>query len=121
MADTLHNNVLDAALDEIATATQMDVTSDSSTPTDLTNSLGSVAMTAGDGNGDYTVAEGDTSGRKLTVAEQSVSVTTAGTAKHVVLSLDGTILATATCTDQAVTVGGTMTVPAFDIEIAVSS
>ena len=106
-------------MDEIATCTRLDVTSDSSTPTDLTNSLASVTLTAGDGNGDYTIGDGDTNGRKITIAEQAdVTVTSSGTARHIVLSLSGTIKLTTTCTEQELTSGNTVTIPAFDDEIA---
>jgi len=80
--------------------------------------LAAVALTAGAGNGDYTKANGDTSGRKLTVAQQAaIAITSSGTATHVVLD-DGTDIYVTTCTSQALTSGGTVTVPAFDIEIA---
>lgn len=119
MGKSVHNNVLDDALDRICTCTRLDVTSDAGTPTDLTNSLANVTLTAGDGNGDYVVGEGDTNGRKVAVAEQAaISITADGTALHVVLSLTGTILLTTTCTSQVLTNGGTVTVPTFDDEIA---
>lgn len=119
MGKSVHDDVLDAALDEIATCTQMDVTSDVSTPTNLSNSLADVILTAGDGNGDYTIANGDASGRKLTVTQQSdIPVDSTGTARHIVLSLGGTIKLTTTCTAQSLTSGNTVTVPAFDDEIA---
>jgi len=119
MAKTVHNDVLDDALDRVATATRLDVCSDAGTPTDLTNTLANVTLTAGDGNGDYTIGEGDTNGRKIAVAEQAdISITDTGTALHIVLSLSGTILLTTTCTSQALTSGGTVTVPTFDYELA---
>jgi hypothetical protein len=50
--------------------------------------LASVALTVGDGNGDYTVGDGDASGRKLTVAAQNgLTVDADGTATHI--SADG--------------------------------
>lgn len=80
--------------------------------------LAAVTLTAGAGNGDYTLANGDVSGRKLTVAQQaSISITASGTATHVVLD-DGTYVYITTCTSQALTLGGTVTVPAYDCEIA---
>ena len=119
MGKSVSDAVLDAALDEIATCTRLDVVSDSATPTDLTNSLANVALTAGAGNGDYTKANGDTSGRKLTIAQQTdISITNTGQARHIVLSLGGTIKLVTTCTEQTLTAGGTVTVPAFDDEIA---
>jgi len=80
--------------------------------------LAAVTLTAGDGGGDYTKANGDTNGRKLSVLIQSaISITTTGTATHVVLD-DGTDIYVTTCTSQALTSGGTVTVPEWDIEIA---
>lgn len=119
MGKSVHNDVLDDALDRVATCTRLDVTSDAGTPTDLTNSLANVTLTAGDGNGDYVVGEGDADGRKIAVAEQAdIAITGTGTALHVVLSLAGTILLTTTCTSQGLTSGGTVTVPTFDYELA---
>ena len=119
MGKTVHNDVLDDALDKVATATRLDVCSDAGTPTDLTNSLANVTLTAGDGNGDYVVGEGDSNGRKIAVAEQAdVAITDTGDALHVVLSLGGTILLTTTCTQQSLTQGGTVTIPTFDYELA---
>ncbi len=119
MAKTVSNDVLDAALAVIATCTQLDVTSDAGTPTDLTNSLANVTLTAGDGNGDYVIGDGDADGRKIAVAQQAdVTVTDDGTALHIVLSLGGTIHLTTTCTSQALTSGNTVTIPTFDDEIA---
>lgn len=119
MGKSVHNDVLDDALDRVATATRLDVTSDAGTPADLTNSLANVTLTAGDGNGDYVVGEGDTNGRKIAVAEQAdITITDTGTALHIVLSLGGTILLTTTCTSQALTAAGTVTVPTFDYELA---
>lgn len=82
--------------------------------------LASVALTAGAGNGDYTLANGDSSGRKLTVGAQSaVSITGSGDATHVALS-DGssTLIYVTTCTTQTLTSGGTVDVPSWDIEVA---
>lgn len=82
--------------------------------------LAEVALTVGAGNGDYTLADGDTSGRKLTVAAQSaVSITATGTATHVALSDGAAVLYyVTTCTSQALTSGGTVDVPAWDVEVA---
>jgi hypothetical protein len=119
MAKYVADLAMDAALDYIAACTRMDVTSDVGTPANLTNSLADVTLTAGAGNGDYTIGNGDASGRKLTVVQQaSVPVDADGTAKHVVLSLTGTIRLATTCTDQVLTTGNTVTIPAFDDEIA---
>lgn len=119
MGKSVSNAVLDAALAVIATCTRLDVTSDAGTPANLDNSLANVTLTAGDGNGDYTIADGTTNGRKITVSEQAaIEVLVTGDAKHIVLSLSGTIHLTTTCTQQTLTDGNTVTVPAFADEIA---
>lgn len=119
MSKTVSNAVLDAALAVIATCTRLDVTSDVGTPANLTNSLANVALTAGDGNGDYVIADGTTNGRKITVAQQAdVAVTATGDAAHIVLSVGGVIHLTTTCTTQTLTSGNTVTIPAFSDEIA---
>ena len=80
--------------------------------------LAEVALTPGDGNGDFTIANGDTNGRKLTVAQQAaIAITASGDATHIVID-DGTNLYITTCTSQTLTSGGTVTVPAWDIEVA---
>lgn len=82
--------------------------------------LANVTLTVGDGNGDYTIANGDTSGRKLTISQQAdIDIDTSGTAQHIVLSNGtDTMYYVTTCTSQALVDTGTVTVPAWDIEIA---
>ena len=120
MAKFCSDNYMDAMLGLIDNATTMTICS--AQPANQAGiaavALADVTLTAGAGNGDYTLANGDTSGRKLTVAQQSsVPIDTSGTATHVVLD-DGTNIYVTTCTSQALTSGGTVTVPAFDIEVA---
>lgn len=120
MAKKIHNDVLDAALAEIATAVRMVVTS--AEPADFAGiaavALADVTLTPGDGN-DFTIADGDTNGRKVTVAQQAdIPIDASGTATHVCLDDGATLLLVTTCTSQALTSGGTVTVPAFDDEIA---
>lgn len=119
MAKWTDDSVLDAALDKVATATRLVVTSGQ--PANFAGiaavALADVTMTAGAGNGDYTKANGDTSGRKLTVAAQSgVPIDASGTATHVCLDDGTTLLQVTTCTSQALTAGGTVDVPAYDVE-----
>lgn len=81
-------------------------------------SLADVAMTA---DTDYTKANGDVSGRKVTVAAKSgVTVDATGTATHLVLARvsDTTLRYVTTCTSQALTAGNTVNIPAWDIEVA---
>ena len=80
-------------------------------------SLASVAVTP---DTDFTKANGDTSGRKVTVAAKSaVSVTTSGTATHIVLArtTDSTLRYVTTCTSQALTSGNTVNIPAWKVEV----
>lgn len=121
MAKAVSNDVLDQALAEVALGTIMTVCTQQPTTRAeavTTYALADVAMTPGDGN-DYTIADGDTSGRKVTVAAKGgVPVDTSGTATHVALC-DGTrLLYVTTCTSQVLTAGNTVDFPAWDIEIA---
>lgn len=180
MAKSIHDDVLDAALDKIATADEISVCSAQPTTyyeakdpsawqASTAYSLGdavrpttrngyayecTVAGTSGgseptwpttpgntvvDGTvtwtcrnnyalandpvvgGDFVKANGDTSGRKVTVGQQAdISVHTSGDATHVALVDDGSklLLLVTTCTTQTLTAGNTVTVPAFDDEIA---
>lgn len=121
MAKWANDDVMDVALDEIAKANTLHIcTSQPATrAAAISSSLADIALTPGDGNGDYTIANGDTSGRKVTIASQdNFLVDTTGTATHVAL-IDATrLLYVTTCTSQVLTAGNTVTVPAWDAEIA---
>lgn len=71
-------------------------------------------------SGSYVKANGDVSGRKNTLPAQSgISISASGTANHVAVSNGSdTLRLVTTCTDQALTSGGTVDTPAFDHEIA---
>ncbi|MCU0810116.1 MAG: hypothetical protein MUE59_03620 [Thiobacillaceae bacterium] len=121
MAKSVHDDVLDGAFDVLDQGNIM--VACSAQPTTRTEAvttyaLADVAMTV---NTDYTKANGDTSGRKVTVAaKSSVLIDTSGTANHIAIC-DGTrLLYVTTCTSQALTANGSNTVnfPAWDIEIA---
>lgn len=118
MGKSVHNDVLDAALNEIATATLM--TACSAQPTSRTEAvttyaLADVAMSGGD----FTNADGDTNGRKVTVASKTgVTIDASGTATHIALVDASVLLYVTTCTSQALTSGNTVTFPAWDIEFA---
>ena len=116
MAKYANPLVMDAALDKIATATNLLVCS--SQPTDRATALSS-ALANQSLSGAFTKANGNTSGRKVTVAQQSnIPVTATGTATHIAL-IDGSILLfVTTCASQALTSGNTVTVPAWKDEIA---
>ena len=119
MAKELHNDVFDSALDKIATCTHINFCS--TQPANYAGisavSLANVTVTAGDGNGDYTIADVAT-GRKLTISEQTAIVPTgAGTATYVVFDDGTTLLMATTMTSQILAVTDSWTNPAFDINL----
>lgn len=122
MAKYVPDFVLDAALDEIATATRMIACS--AQPADFTEANATYALAdVTMASGDFTIANGDSSGRKVTMASKSsVLIDTSGTATHVALVrvADSTLVYVTTCTSQALTANGSNTVnfPAWDVEIA---
>lgn len=66
------------------------------------------------------LANGDTSGRKLAVPQKaSVAVTASGTAARICLvnSFGSVVTYITTCTSQSLTLGNTVTIPQYDIEI----
>lgn len=119
MAKTVHDTVLDGAFDildqaDIMTACNAEPTTRTEAVT--TFKLADVAMTP---NTDFTKANGDTNGRKVTVAAKSaVAIDTTGTATHVALCNGSNLLYVTTCTSQLLTSGGTVDFPAWDVEIA---
>lgn len=120
MGKACSDSHMDAMLDNIALADTLTVCS--AEPANQAGiaavALADIALTPGDGNGDFTIANGDTSGRKLTIAQQAdVDIDSSGTATHVVID-DGTSIYVTTCTSQALTSGGTVTIPTWDIEVA---
>lgn len=70
---------------------------------------------------DFTLAAGDVSGRKVTIAAKTgLSVLAAGTANHVAL-LDATtsrLLYVTTCPAQSLAAGGVVSIAPWSIEIA---
>lgn len=118
MAKWVDDTVLDGAFGVLDNATRM--VACSGQPANYAGiaavALADVTMTAGT---DYTKANGDTSGRKCTVAAKSgVTVDTSGTATHVSLDDGSTLLYVTTCTSQALTSGNTVNFPAWKVEIA---
>jgi len=111
------DGMIDGGLDKIATCTKLTVCAGQ--PTNYADIAARALATAILTGGSFTKANGDTSGRKITVASQSsMSITATGTADHVVID-DGTSeYEVTTATAQGLTSGGTVTSPAFDIEIA---
>ncbi len=79
--------------------------------------IGSVSLTEGDGNGDYTIGDGDTSGRKLTLSQQTVTPTDTDSVTHLVIAdvVGSELLAVNTCTSYSVTNGVDVVVASYDI------
>jgi hypothetical protein len=125
MPKTIPDAALDAMLQYEDDADVLRVCSTlDATPTHaeiVTATLASIAMTPGDGNGDYVIADGDTSGRKLRVlAQTAIPVTASGDANHIALTKtsDTTVRAVTTCTTQTLTSGNTVNTPEFKHEVA---
>ena len=121
MAGELTSNaVFDAALAVIATC--MTMTLCSASPANFAGiaavELGKATLTVGDGNGDYTIADGPVSGRKLTVAAQVGIVPTAnGTVTHIAFDDGVTLHEVVATTSQAVTTLQSWDSPEFAIKM----
>ena len=119
MAKWANDLMMDAALDYFAGSTTMVACS-----AQPANFAGIAAVALADvavAPGDFTKANGDTSGRKVTVAAKSgVPVDASGTATHIALVITGssTLAYVTTMTSRALVAGDAANVPAWDIEIA---
>lgn len=120
MAKFTDDTVLEAALTKSATATRL--TFLSAQPANFAGIaavlLGSYVMTAGVGGGDYSAfANGDTSGRKITVqAQTGNNASASGTANHVGLDDGTTLLHVTTCPSTSTNSGQPLNSNAWDIE-----
>ncbi len=120
MAKSVDDSVLDGALNVIKTnVTAISVcTTQPTTRTEAitTYMLATKTISSADCTGP---ANGDVSGRKLTLnANSAISITNSGSAQHVALTSGTVLLYVTTCTTQSLTAGNTVTIPAWDIEIA---
>lgn len=110
-----HDDVLDAALNEVATCIKMRVCS--AEPTSRANAITLTLAEHTLTGGDFTNANGDTSGRKVTIAAQAgIAVDVSGTGNHISLDDGTTQLLVTTATGVVLTSGGTVDVGAFDDE-----
>lgn len=122
MAKAAPDATIDGTLDIIALSTIMTVCS--AQPTTYTEAVTTYALAdVVIDSADFTKANGDTSGRKVTIgAQNGVLIDTSGTATHIALcTTTGTLLRyITTCTSQALTANGsnTVNIPAWDVEIA---
>jgi hypothetical protein len=120
MAKTASDAVLDGLLEIINDCTLMTVCNAQPTTYAEASSdfkLADVVMAGGD----FTISNGDTDGRKVRMsAKAAVPIDLTGTATHVALCVSGssTLHVVTTCTSQALTSGGTVDIPVWDIEVA---
>ena len=122
MSKFANNDVIDGTLTVVATATRMVAVSGQ--PANYAAAdAGKLAEVTLSG-GDFTLAAGDISGRKVTVAAKNgLSVIAAGTADHVAL-LDPTLsklLYVTTCPAQALVGGGTVSIASWAVEVGAPS
>ena len=120
MAKLIHNDVFDAALEELATCTNL--TFCSAQPANYAGiaavSLVATTITAGSAGADYTIADGDVSGRKLTITAQTGLTPSNASSENVLWCCidDGvTLLGVTSVTSQAVIDTETWDSPAVDI------
>ncbi|MFN3008599.1 MULTISPECIES: hypothetical protein [Mycolicibacterium] len=121
MSKYIPDGVLDDMLEVISqSCTRITICSTQPTTYTEANATYALANVTVDSS-DFTAANGDTSGRKITVAQQTgLTITATDTAAHIAL-LDvsnSTLLAVTTCTSQPVTTGNTATINSFDIELS---
>lgn len=112
------NDVLDGSLAVASSATRLVAVNGQ--PADFSAANAGKLAEAPLTGGDFTLAAGDVSGRKVTVAGKSgLAVVAAGTADHVaLLDVAGSrLLYVTTCPAQALVTGGTVSIAAWSIEI----
>jgi hypothetical protein len=86
------NAVMDKDLEEVALSDRAFLCSQEPATYDeaaTTYNLATINLTPGDGNGDWTIGDGDTAGRKLTLAEKTGTGVGTGTANHVAFAVTG--------------------------------
>jgi hypothetical protein len=121
MAKKVADAVLDAALDYIISNADKMVacSAEPGTYAEATSTydLADVSMAGGD----YTKAAGDTSGRKVTMAQKTgVTINHSGTATHIALvktTTTAALLYVTTCNNLALNSGQTMTFGSWAIEL----
>lgn len=121
MAKSVHNDVLDGALNIIKNNCTR-ITLCSAEPTTYTEAITTYMLVQVTVTGtDFTVGDGDVSGRKAAVTAQTgITPTNAGTANHVALvDVSGTkLLAVTTMTSKVLATDDLVDIATFDLEIA---
>ncbi len=118
MAKFIIDAAMDAELDYIAGCTILFILSgepSSYSDAAATKDLATHVLTSGD----FSKANGDASGRKLTLAAQNgITVDHSGTATYwaIGISASSTLVAYGTLTSQALTAGNTVNFPATDVD-----
>ena len=117
MAKYCHPDVIDNGLSLIKTGCNQ-MLACSALPTDRANALTLALADVVMATGDFTLAAGDVSGRKVIVAAKAaVLIDSNGSATHVAL-LDGTrLLYATTCTLKVLASGDQVNIPTWDAEI----
>lgn len=118
MGKWVADEVLDGALQAVATADRMIALADQPTgyAAAVAGRLAEVALSPGD----FSMSSGAASGRRVRVAEKAgVEVLANGIATHVALvdSLDGRLLYVTTCPAQALSAGGQLSFDSWTVEI----
>ena len=117
MAKFSDDSVLDAALAEFATGTRMSLCT--AQPANFAGIAAISLANAVLAGGDFTIANGDSSGRKSTIsAKAGATVDTTGSGNHVAIDDGTTLLYVTTCDAISVTATGTVDFPTWKIEIA---
>jgi len=113
MAKYINDLVMDAALSLISGSAVFAAVC-SAQPADVagvgTYGLGTVGFT------DWTLDDGDTSGRKITAGGATIVVGTSGTIDHIAFYDVDTLYAVGTIAPTAVTASGTVITAAFDVD-----
>lgn len=126
MAKLIPDSIIDLQLAECE-GTQIHVcTSQPTNYAEATTNVGSGGYQLANAaiSGSYTKADGDTSGRKNTLPQQSaLDIDVSGTAQHIAMTNGGAtspgiLYMVTTVTSQALTSGGTVDIGAFDHEIS---
>ncbi len=108
--------VLDGALNIIKSATKMVALNGQ--PADFAAANAGKLAEVTLATGDFTLAAGDVSGRKITVAAKSgLTVAVPGTADHIALLDGSSLLYVTTCPSQALPSGGTVSIGTWAVEI----
>lgn len=117
MAKWANDSVLDAPLDKIATATQIIVCAGQ--PTSRADALSKALAATTMSGADFTKGNGDVSGRKTSIAQKdTISITSDGTADHVVLVDSTDLLYVTIANDLSLTTGNTVTIPLWSVTFA---